>query len=940
MLYREYKADTEIFVTWLVETASRCGFIPSTTAPTSATGGRLKGKARKAEPKQARKVTISDLAICADAIVKKPPKKFVVPLYASRAAARAIRHRTKSTLWHESQTQKVDEDLQPAFAASNEAHATFTGTLQYVLDLLKPFITTGRVAPRPDGRATLASFDSLNTRFSNLELEELADQEPESGGQSTFVARPATTSKTTYTTDNREDDRMIAMNMLLRDYNQIKGVVRWIWVLYKVKDGVDLVSAAATTQAAMQMIKSLVHEFSASFPEIEDAEAFWHKLLDRPEISKLLRRHTDELRAKCIAMTGEQHCKVKVSDSVLTYGCLHTYNCVWEFLEAYPTAMSLLERRGFNGRRDIPSRNQCLLNVMDDIVYMIKDVRERPPVMDNFTQEWYGYLKRGFDDDLEAKEDYRYGPNISIEMMLYTDLYIGVQDSQRPLAPRNKPSDDRKGDHERRPQVVNDHQVSNKPSDGEGDHESNPQVANNHQKSDKPSDDEGDLERNPQVVDDQESSEKPSDGSEGDHNRDPEPSDDSEGNGEETASIVDDYVDLWEHASGNGYIQKVVNERTLLLDNKKRAMLKSFFRDPLTMADSFVWMSGHPIWETRVKHERKAKGLDDGYQPMILYDRCIGDWIKMNPFLAGTISFVALHAVNELMLLLKNADGMILGHAHLYNFLRQAHSANNAESADKLLSKRWEDMETLIALLGESSVFRGSRPATLDLCIQRLLRAHGMKASDLARTNGRFKNAHTVHVGGQISPSNTPLIDLLFSNGGPSSTNFLNVTNQAILDLLMNEVKVHTQRTLDPIAVKEIWSGGPLVMFRVLLQHELPALLFPQEELDTHCSHINTQIFYALNHRMTEPHMRSLLWLDWKDNGAIPINLLFNERCYHKKAAAVYNDQNIVTVYGLPIQEAAKIMASYLDECVTHGGGDAVSDGTTGCTDAFNKIVK
>jgi len=80
--YREYKADTEVFVTWLVETASRCGFVPSTTAPAQATataaGGRLKGKARAAEPKvrssQARKITINDLTTCATAVAEKPPR--------------------------------------------------------------------------------------------------------------------------------------------------------------------------------------------------------------------------------------------------------------------------------------------------------------------------------------------------------------------------------------------------------------------------------------------------------------------------------------------------------------------------------------------------------------------------------------------------------------------------------------------------------------------------------------------------------------------------------------------------------------------------------------------------------------------------------------------------------------------------------------------------
>lgn len=95
-----------------------------------------------------------------------------------------------------------------------------------------------------------------------------------------------------------------------------------------------------------------------------------------------------------------------------------------------------------------------------------------------------------------------------------------------------------------------------------------------------------------------------------------------------------------------------------------------------------------------------------------------------------------MHAASDLFLLMQNGNELILGYAHLYNFLHHAHRANGADSSEELLTKERKDMDDAIALIGESSIFMGSRPTALDQCANRLLRTHGMKASDLARTNG------------------------------------------------------------------------------------------------------------------------------------------------------------------------------------------------------------
>ncbi|KAI4714589.1 hypothetical protein J4E89_000270 [Alternaria sp. Ai002NY15] len=742
--YREYKADTEIFVTWLVETASRCGFVPSTTAPShataAATGGRLKGKARAAEPKvrsQACKITINDLKTCATAVVEKPPKKFAVPLYASRAAARAIRHRTKSTLWHEAQTQNVDEDLQHAFAASNEAHATFTGTLEYALDLLKPFITTGKAIPKPDEHITPPSVNGLNTRFSSLEIEDLADQEPESGGQAAATAKPAPTSKTTYTVDNQKDDCLIAMSMLVRDYNQIKVVIQTTWARYCRKD-TDLVSTAATTQAAMQMIKSLVHEFSLSFPEIRNVESFWHTFFADSEICKTMRRDTDEIRAMQHTLRGnERRCEVKIPDVLLTYGCLQSYIHIWDVLQHIEPYVE----SGDVAYLTFPDRkSQQLSNALDDIVWMIRRVHYPLPTVDNFTLAWYTYLNRRNCEDRKPTDQTRYGGNISLEMWLYTDLYLVAQDA-----------------------------VSS---------------------------------QNPGLV-------------------------------------LEDYQNIWTYVDRGGFLQDVLTTSPLLESPWGRTNLNSFFRDPSDAMQRLIWLSSDPIWNSRLASARQTHGHDETWSPITYENRNHSDWVTMNPFLAGTISFVVMHAANDLLLLMQNGNGLVLGYAHLYNFLHNAHSANEADSSEKLVTKEWKDIDNAIALLGESSIFMGSRPTALDQCTNRLVRAHGMKASDIARTNGRGKKKQIVSVGGKMSVHSTPLINLLFSDGGPSNTTFLNITNRAISELLMKETETYNSDILP----QKLFSGpevaGPLFMLRVLLQRELPALLFPLEQLHLSCKELN-----------------------------------------------------------------------------------------------------
>lgn len=79
----------------------------------------------------------------------------------------------------------------------------------------------------------------------------------------------------------------------------------------------------------------------------------------------------------------------------------------------------------------------------------------------------------------------------------------------------------------------------------------------------------------------------------------------------------------------------------------------------------------------------------------------------MNPFLAGTISFVVGEALSELRIAYQNLSGYSLVYAHLYNALRHFRSTRPDNHAQRLLDEEWMDMETLFKVVGDSSSVKG-----------------------------------------------------------------------------------------------------------------------------------------------------------------------------------------------------------------------------------------
>lgn len=68
------------------------------------------------------------------------------------------------------------------------------------------------------------------------------------------------------------------------------------------------------------------------------------------------------------------------------------------------------------------------VNVLEDIAMMlIPHYMIEPPIMDKFTQQWLDYFKQVATNSAAERQEETTVPDLSTELVLYTDLYLMVQ---------------------------------------------------------------------------------------------------------------------------------------------------------------------------------------------------------------------------------------------------------------------------------------------------------------------------------------------------------------------------------------------------------------------------------------------------------------------------------------------------------------------------------
>ncbi|RAH73274.1 uncharacterized protein BO66DRAFT_435703 [Aspergillus aculeatinus CBS 121060] len=259
--YARYKADTNTFATWLLETANRCGYQPPTlsaTLPTATKKGKRKGKKgdSDAEPVQ-YSATTTDLQKFAEVVAGSalPVPKSVLAL-----AKRAIKLRKAVTSWF----------LGQGDSANNKRHAHFITALEQICETLE--WKTNQSSTKPDAKQPQADdvdADQFLNRFAVLTVEEPKDTAP---SQPT----PAVSKKLVkVTVDEEEDEDEDAADSylgqlffktlcLVQDLDNMRKFISITWAEYHEKK-IDLMNAAVVTDSALQLAQDLVKEVEADW---------------------------------------------------------------------------------------------------------------------------------------------------------------------------------------------------------------------------------------------------------------------------------------------------------------------------------------------------------------------------------------------------------------------------------------------------------------------------------------------------------------------------------------------------------------------------------------------------------------------------------------------------------------------------------------------------
>lgn len=259
--YARYKADTNTFATWLLETANKCGYRPtlSATIPTTNKSKREgKTDGSNGHPIQYT-ATTKDLQKFAEVIAGS---SLIVPKSVITIAKRAIKLRKTVTSWF----------LGRGNIANNKRHAHFITALEQICDTLEwktaqPSKTDAKQPQSmPEVQDDDADADRFLNKFAVLTVEEPEDI-PET--QSAPAASKKVVKVTVVEEENEAADSYLGHLFfktlcLLQDLDNIRKFISITWLEYRDKK-IDLMNAAVVTDSALQLARDMVKEVEADW---------------------------------------------------------------------------------------------------------------------------------------------------------------------------------------------------------------------------------------------------------------------------------------------------------------------------------------------------------------------------------------------------------------------------------------------------------------------------------------------------------------------------------------------------------------------------------------------------------------------------------------------------------------------------------------------------
>jgi hypothetical protein len=261
--YARYKADTNTFATWLLETANQCGYQPPDLAAAIpiVKMGKHKGKHDDSDTDPLHySASTKDLQKLAEVVASSA---LTVPKSVLTIAKRAIKLRKAVTSWF----------LGQGDSANNKRHAHFITVLEQICDNLewktnqpsKP--DAKQSPPTSEAESDDANGDRFLNKFAVLTIEEpqeTTQAQPVPAESKKIVKVNVVEEEENETPDSYLGQLFFKALCLLQDLNNMRTFISITWSEYRDKK-IDLMNAAIVTDSALRLARDLVQEAEADW---------------------------------------------------------------------------------------------------------------------------------------------------------------------------------------------------------------------------------------------------------------------------------------------------------------------------------------------------------------------------------------------------------------------------------------------------------------------------------------------------------------------------------------------------------------------------------------------------------------------------------------------------------------------------------------------------
>ena len=268
--HKLYKEDTNRVVTWLAETAQKCGYSLTDGPPATRRPGRLKGKARQAArelergrdadtstPAVRRSIPVNELTDLAHSIAKHKPR-VKVPQVILRLLDRAISLRKQCADWF-LKNVATEEGV-----SDNSKHWHFIGVLESTLHILHPKSGVDTDSKPQSKNATPSMNIAAESEGKLVNMYDalcIDDSDDDSSAIPTAATPTASRTKTpsqphkvVYEAESAIDDVYFTLFCFLNDLKQLRQFLRNLWQQYDAGT-LDLMTVSMTTNTAINLVR-------------------------------------------------------------------------------------------------------------------------------------------------------------------------------------------------------------------------------------------------------------------------------------------------------------------------------------------------------------------------------------------------------------------------------------------------------------------------------------------------------------------------------------------------------------------------------------------------------------------------------------------------------------------------------------------------------------